>query len=98
MSLMVRRRIRYRIYTLPGTRNYHRGGRTGEGEGMTRIAIIGAGCAGLGAAATLMEDGADVSVDLIEANDRIGGRARTSTQYHDLPVDLGPQFIQDPKI
>ncbi|HYJ83033.1 MAG TPA: NAD(P)/FAD-dependent oxidoreductase [Allosphingosinicella sp.] len=64
---------------------------------MTNIAIIGAGCAGLGAATALMaQNGADVSVTLIEANDWIGGRARTSTDPSGLPVDLGPQFIQDP--
>jgi monoamine oxidase len=61
----------------------------------TTIAIIGAGCAGLGAATALVEQNdADVSVTMIEANDWIGGRARTDPN---LPVDLGPQYIQDPK-
>jgi monoamine oxidase len=61
------------------------------------IAIIGAGCAGLGAATTLVQQNdADVGVTLIEANDWIGGRARTWTNP-DLPLDLGPQYIQDPK-
>lgn len=59
------------------------------------IAIIGAGCAGLGAAAKLMED-FSIRAVLIEANDWIGGRAKTSTDPANLPVDLGPQFIQDP--
>jgi monoamine oxidase len=63
----------------------------------TNIAIIGAGCAGLGAAAAFMETNADLAVTLIDANDWIGGRARTST-VPGLPVDLGPQFIQDPAI
>lgn len=62
------------------------------------IAIVGAGCAGLGAATALMKTrGADVVATLIEADERIGGRARTSLRPN-LPVDLGPQFIQDPEI
>lgn len=62
------------------------------------IAIVGAGCAGIGAARTLMRViGADVTATLIEANDWIGGRARTWNTA-ELPVDLGPQFIQDPEI
>jgi hypothetical protein len=65
----------------------------------TTIAIIGAGCAGLGAAATLVEQSdVDVRVILIEATGRIGGRAWTSTDPNDLPVDMGPQFIQDPDV
>jgi monoamine oxidase len=98
---MVRRRIRHRIHLI---RRIHRiprmdrGGRKGERDDMTkRIAIVGAGCAGLGAATAFMEqDILDVSVVLIEANGWIGGRARTSCVPEGLPVDLGPQFIQDP--
>lgn len=63
---------------------------------MPEIAIIGAGCAGLGAATALLEARHDSTVTLIEAMGRIGGRAWTSSEYKDLPVDLGPQFIQDP--
>jgi monoamine oxidase len=44
----------------------------------------------------MKQNEADVSVTLIDANDWIGGRARTSTNPPGLPVDLGPQFIQDP--
>lgn len=60
---------------------------------MARIAIVGAGCAGLGAAATLLARGH--AVVIFEALDRIGGRAWTS-DVQGLPVDLGPQFVQDP--
>jgi monoamine oxidase len=61
------------------------------------IAIIGAGCAGIGAAKWLMDYGGDVKVTVIEANGSIGGRARTWPDPQ-LPVDLGPQFIQDPAV
>lgn len=61
------------------------------------IAIIGAGCAGIGAAKWLMDYGGDVKVTVIEANGLIGGRARTWPDPL-LPVDLGPQFIQDPAV
>lgn len=62
------------------------------------IAIIGAGCAGLGAATTLMaREDLELNVVLIDANDLIGGRAETWSDPR-LPVDIGPQFIQDPEI
>lgn len=64
----------------------------------TSVAIIGAGCAGLGAATELTgQKEVEVDVTLIEANNWIGGRARTNPNP-ELPVDLGPQFVQDPEI
>lgn len=51
------------------------------------VAIIGAGFAGLAAARQLIAHG--VSVELFEASDRVGGRART---LHGV-VELGPEFI-----
>jgi monoamine oxidase len=89
------RRFRHRIYRIHRSGDGRRGASKGGRKMTTEIAIIGAGCAGLGAATTLVEQNdADVSVMLIEANDWIGGRARTDPN---LPVDLGPQYIQDPK-
>ena len=41
----------------------------------THVAIIGGGCAGLSAAATLVERGYQVTV--FEASSQLGGRART---------------------
>ena len=41
----------------------------------THVAIIGGGCAGLSAAATLVERG--YAVTLFEASPHLGGRART---------------------
>jgi len=51
------------------------------------VAIVGAGFAGLAAAAELADHG--FSVELFEARDRVGGRAHT---VHG-EVELGPEFI-----
>jgi monoamine oxidase len=51
------------------------------------VAIIGAGAAGLAAARRLA--GAPLEVVLLEARDRIGGRAWTVHPRPDLPVDAG---------
>jgi monoamine oxidase len=56
-----------------------------------RVLVIGAGMAGLGAAARLAKGGAEVTV--IEARDRIGGRTHTSHLWPDLPVDMGASWI-----
>ncbi len=55
------------------------------------VIVIGAGAAGLGAARTLVEAGRDVVV--LEARDRIAGRAWTSMLWPDLPVDMGASWI-----
>jgi monoamine oxidase len=56
------------------------------------VAVIGAGLAGLAAARALVEHG--IEVEIFEASDRIGGRARTIEEGHpDLPVELGPEFV-----
>jgi monoamine oxidase len=60
-----------------------------------RVLVIGAGMAGLGAAARLAKGGADVTV--IEARDRIGGRTHTSHLWPDLPVDMGASWIHGTK-
>ncbi|MEZ4641590.1 MAG: NAD(P)/FAD-dependent oxidoreductase [Chloroflexota bacterium] len=56
-----------------------------------RILILGAGIAGLAAAATLRQQGYETL--LIEARDRIGGRIWTSNQWDDAPLDLGASWI-----
>jgi monoamine oxidase len=58
----------------------------------TDVAVIGAGAAGLAAARKLHDAGVDVLV--LEARDRIGGRAYTLTSFDgSAPVELGAEFI-----
>jgi monoamine oxidase len=51
------------------------------------VAIIGAGAAGLGAAHALQNAG--LSIIVLEARDRVGGRAHTIMAASDIPFDLG---------
>src|ERR1700748_1003005 len=51
------------------------------------VAIIGAGAAGLGAAHALKDSG--LSVVVLEARDRVGGRAHTIMAAPDIVFDLG---------
>src|ERR1700760_2044905 len=51
------------------------------------VAIIGAGAAGLGAAHALENSG--LSVIVLEARDRVGGRAHTIMAAPDVTFDLG---------
>ncbi|MGE3874881.1 MAG: flavin monoamine oxidase family protein [Parvibaculaceae bacterium] len=53
----------------------------------TDVIIIGAGAAGLGAAKTLIAQGK--SVRILEAQNRIGGRAHTVTAKFGVPFDWG---------
>ncbi|WP_108666505.1 flavin monoamine oxidase family protein [Euzebya rosea] len=54
------------------------------------VVVIGAGAAGLAAAATLVEE--DIDVVVLEARDRIGGRVWTDRSLG-FPVDLGASWI-----
>ncbi len=56
-----------------------------------RILVVGAGIAGLAAAAKLQQSG--YSVQILEGRERIGGRIWTSHSWDDLPVDLGASWI-----
>jgi len=51
------------------------------------VAIVGAGAAGIAAASTL--SGRSLDVVVLEARDRIGGRAWTIYPQNDLPLDAG---------
>lgn len=61
------------------------------GQNRRRMIVIGAGLAGLSAARRLKGLGHEVIV--LEGRDRIGGRIHTSTQWSDLPLDLGATWI-----
>ena len=51
------------------------------------IAIIGAGAAGLGAAHALKDS--NLSVIVLEARERVGGRGHTIMAAPDIPFDVG---------
>lgn len=55
------------------------------------VLVVGAGIAGLAAARRLADAGHIVRV--VEARDRIGGRIFTSSQWSDIPLDLGASWI-----
>jgi polyamine oxidase len=59
---------------------------------LTRVVVIGAGFAGLAAAKALRSAGVPVTV--IEARDRIGGRANT-VQFGNSAFDLGAAWIHE---
>ncbi|MEM8592898.1 MAG: FAD-dependent oxidoreductase [Pseudomonadota bacterium] len=59
-------------------------------SGKRRVAIIGAGFAGLGAAAHLTDAGIDV--EIYEARDRLGGRVHTA-DLAGAKIDLGASWI-----
>ena len=56
------------------------------------VVIVGAGVAGLAAAKSLMA--ANKSVLVVEARERIGGRAVTDSTTFGFPFDLGAQWIE----
>lgn len=63
----------------------------GAASNKKRIAIVGAGLAGLAAARELHRQGHEVIV--VEARERIGGRIWTSTKWSDMPLDFGATWI-----
>ncbi len=68
--------------------------RSGSGHS-PEVLVVGAGFAGLAAARALMDGG--VSVEVLEARDRIGGRVFTTDTWPDLPIDIGASWIHGRK-
>lgn len=62
---------------------------------MSRVVVVGAGIAGLGAAALLARDGHEVTV--LERGDRVGGRVAT-WQQDGFTFDLGPSWYLMPEV
>jgi monoamine oxidase len=58
---------------------------------MSRVAVVGAGLAGLAAAEALLRDSHDVTV--FEARDRVGGRVWSRTLDNGAVVEMGAEFI-----
>jgi len=57
---------------------------------MVSAIVIGAGAAGLAASSRLTSAGYDVTI--LEARERVGGRAHTGS-INGIPIDLGPMWI-----
>lgn len=57
------------------------------------IIIVGSGMAGIAAAKKLLELNPNYKITILEASDRIGGRAQTKT-FGSTPVDLGCCWIE----
>ncbi len=55
------------------------------------VIVVGAGAAGIGAARRLMAGGLDIVV--LEARDRLGGRAWTEPTALGIPVDVGCEWL-----
>eukprot|EP00980_Cylindrotheca_fusiformis_P000819 scaffold211_cov98-Cylindrotheca_fusiformis.AAC.2 len=61
----------------------------------SKVLIIGAGAAGLTAAATLVDCKVE-DIRILEASNDIGGRIKKSVDFADHAIDLGASFVYDP--
>jgi len=61
--------------------------------GRARVCVVGAGFAGLAAAAALADGGLEPLV--VEARDRVGGRVHSRRLANGAVVELGAEFVED---
>ncbi|MEM8903027.1 MAG: FAD-dependent oxidoreductase, partial [Actinomycetota bacterium] len=64
------------------------------GADRRRVAVVGAGVAGLGAAHLLAGAGSEVTV--FEASSGYGGRVRRDDRFVDFPISLGGEWLEAP--
>jgi len=70
------------------------GARTpGDGPAPARVCVVGAGFAGLAAAAALADGGLEPLV--LEARERVGGRVHSRRLANGAVVELGAEFVED---
>lgn len=62
------------------------------------VLVLGAGFAGLGAARALLEERGELDVLVLEARERLGGRAHTDVRFAGFPVELGAEFIHGGRV
>ena len=67
--------------------------RASRRNGVTKVVVVGAGIAGLGAAYSMQKAGVEVSV--LESTPHVGGRMR-SMEWNGAWIDLGAEFIATP--
>src|SRR5690606_29782261 len=60
------------------------------------VIVLGAGMAGLSAAHALVDTDLDVLV--LEARDRLGGRAHTDRHFAGFPVEFGAEFVHGARV
>ncbi len=60
---------------------------------MDRVAVIGAGVAGLSAARTLQDELPEVRVDVLERSDRVGGLVETERTSEGFLIEHGPDSL-----
>ncbi len=65
----------------------------GGGNGIGRVIVVGAGPAGISAAALLRRAGVDVRV--LEAKNTYGGRIRQDLDFTDFPIPLGGEWLHE---